>query len=196
MYSNNRSMPSEDVDGFNRDTVSHIWINIPSQRNQPSLDGKPEADTPKTNRHILRCSQNTPCLGWTPCEAIAIAESASDQLVTFRSIGSPFPLLPSQPDIRLALTTPLRFTRMFCPIKHEDFACHRFCRNQVGILWHVTRSVDFSCMIDLLNDSNSGYWRDGVSTQFFSLVIVVSAVEFVGACRWMSTFGYLDLSDL
>lgn len=110
--------------------------------------------------------------------------------------NSPFPLLTNQPNIRLTLTTPLRLTRVFRSIENKDLARHRFSGNQIRILWHVSRPVDFTRMIYPLDDLDSGCRRNCVSTEFFSLVVVISSVKFVRAGRWVPAFGDLNLSNL
>lgn len=52
-----------------------------------------------------------------------------------------------------------RFARMFCAIKDEDFAHDRLGRDEIWILGHVTRSVDFARVVDGLNDLHSRFGR-------------------------------------
>lgn len=68
---------------------------------------------------------------------------------------------------------------MLSAVKHEDFARHRLRGDDVGILWHVTRSVDFALMVNLLDDLNVWLRRDGVAAQLAPLVVVVTTVKFV-----------------
>ena len=66
---------------------------------------------------------------------------------------------------------------MFCPVKHEHFTRNGLRRNQVGVLRHVSRAVDFARMIDSLNYLKAGLGRETVASQLAALVIVVSAIE-------------------
>lgn len=45
---------------------------------------------------------------------------------------------------------------MLCPIKDVDFSTDCFCSDQIGLLGHVSRSVDFAVVVDRLFDVDSG----------------------------------------
>lgn len=92
---------------------------------------------------------------------------------------SPFLVLSHQSDVRLALSTSLRLTRMLRAIKHIYFSGNSLRRDQVGVLGHITRSVDFALMVDFLDDLDAWLGWYGVATEFSSFVVIVRAIETV-----------------
>ena len=68
---------------------------------------------------------------------------------------------------------------MFCPVKHEHFARNGLRRNQVGVLRHVSRAVDFARMIDSLNYLEAGLGRETVASQLAAFIVVVAPVKLV-----------------
>jgi hypothetical protein len=79
---------------------------------------------------------------------------------------------------------------MLRPIKNEHLSRDSFCCEQIRVLRHISRTVDFSFVVEFLDDLDAGLRRDGVSTEFTTLFIVVVAVKFFVA------FGDLDTCDL
>jgi len=78
----------------------------------------------------------------------------------------PFFLLPNQPDVRLRLTVAFRLARMFRPVKDQNLPRCAFGGNQIGVLRHIPRLVDFSGVNNLLDDLNLGRRGDSVTTHF------------------------------
>ena len=84
---------------------------------------------------------------------------------------------------------------MLGTVKHVDLSRNRFGSNKVRVLRHIARPVDFALVVDFLNNLNAGLWRDGVATEFATLIIVVRSIKFV--CRWaVVAFRKMDFSDL
>lgn len=68
-------------------------------------------------------------------------------------------MLANQCYIGFALTTAVGLAGMLGAVKYIDFTRHCLRRKEVWILWHVTSSVDFALVVDLLDDVNAGYRR-------------------------------------
>ena len=84
---------------------------------------------------------------------------------------------------------------MLRTIKHQHLTRHSLGRDQFRILRHVARSVDLSGMVNPLGDLNARCRWDGVTSELTALIVVVTAVQFVGA--WgVVTFGDRDSGDL
>lgn len=83
---------------------------------------------------------------------------------------------------------------MFCAIKDEHLSRYRFRSDQVGVLGHVTRPVDFTRMVDFLYDLYARLGWDGVSAEFATLVVVVGAIELVR--QGAVTLRYMNGGDL
>ena len=83
----------------------------------------------------------------------------------------PFFLLSNQPDVRLCLTVAFRFARVFRPVKDQYLSRRAFGGNQIGVLRHVPRLVDFSGVNYLLDYLNFGSRGDGVTTHFSSFLV-------------------------
>ena len=134
--------------------------------------------SPMTNRHILRRPQDMPLPIRTPRQPI------------------PLPLLPHQPDIGLAHAPPLGLARVLRPIKHKHLPAHRLGRDEVGVLGHVPRAVDFAFVVDALDDLDARGGGEGVPPEFAPVVVVVATVELVRTRGGVVTLGYLDGRDL
>ena len=85
----------------------------------------------------------------------------------------PFLLLSNQSDVRFRLAVALRFTRVFRPVKNQYLSRRAFGGNQVGVLRHISRLVDFSRVNYLLNNLDFRRRGDGVATHFSSFVVPV-----------------------
>lgn len=86
---------------------------------------------------------------------------------------------------------------MFCSVKYEHLAGNGFGRNEIRVLGHIARSVDFPGMVDPLNDLDAGLGRDGMAAQLAPLVVIIGAVKSVrrGAIVsfWKLDSGYLQI---
>jgi hypothetical protein len=83
-------------------------------------------------------------------------------------MNSPFLRVSPQRDVRLAgVSSGLR--RVLCAIKDVDLTHHSLGRDQVGVLRHVARAVDFAGVVDRLNDLDTRF-RRLVCTNFCYLV--------------------------
>ena len=76
--------------------------------------------------------------------------------VSLLSRCKPLLVLPYQPDIRPRATPNRRLALMFRPVKHAHFAADRLGRNEVRLLGHVSRPVDFAIVADSLLDADLG----------------------------------------
>ena len=71
---------------------------------------------------------------------------------------------------------------MLGPIKHKDFSRNRLRRNQIRILRHIPRPIDFPRMVNLLYDLNAWLRWNSMAAQLAPGIVVVRTVELV--CRW------------
>lgn len=92
-------------------------------------------------------------------------------LVSCIEVYIPLLLLPNQPDVWLRLTVAFRFARVFGPVKNQNLSRCAFGGNQIGVLRHVPRLVDFPGMDYLLDDLNFGCGWNGVATHLPSFFI-------------------------
>lgn len=134
--------------------------------------------TPMADSRVFRSTQYVSLFQRVPCKPetgriLNITTAASE------GFHLPLPGLSNKSDIRLANASALRLTRVLSAVKHEDFARHSLRGDDIGILWHVTRPIDFALMVNLLDDLNVWLCRDGVATQLAPLVVVVTTVKFV-----------------
>lgn len=60
---------------------------------------------------------------------------------------------------------------MFGPVKDQNLSGRTFGGNQIGVLRHIPRLVDFSRVDYLLGDLDFGCSRDGVATHFSSFFV-------------------------
>lgn len=88
-------------------------------------------------------------------------------------MGVPFLLLSNQPDVRFWLSISFWFARVFRPIEDQYLPRRTFGGNQIGVLGHVSRLVDFSGVNYLLDDLNLGGGRDGVATHLSPFFVPV-----------------------
>lgn len=88
-------------------------------------------------------------------------------------MGVPFLLLSNQPDVRFRLSISFWFARVFRPIEDQYLPRRTFGGNQIGVLGHVSRLVDFSGVNYLLDDLNLGGGRDGVATHLSPFFVPV-----------------------
>jgi hypothetical protein len=99
---------------------------------------------------------------------------------TSRGIA-PFFRLTNQANIRPAYAVPFRLTGVFCAIENQDLARDSFRGNEIRILWHIPCPIDFTIVIDLLNDLDTRSRRDRMTAEFASFIVVIGLVELVGA---------------
>lgn len=83
---------------------------------------------------------------------------------------------------------------MFRPIKNKHFPSDSLCSNQIRILGHISCPINFSRMVDLLNNLDAWLSRDGMSSELTTVIIVGIPIEFV--CVRSGVFGNLDGGDL
>ena len=83
----------------------------------------------------------------------------------------PFLLLPNQPDVRFRLTVAFRFARMFRPVKDQNLSRRALGGDQIGVLRHIPRLVDFARVNYLLDDLNLGRRGDCVTTHFSPFLV-------------------------
>ena len=62
---------------------------------------------------------------------------------------------------------------MFRPVKNQDLSRRAFGGNQVGVLRHVSRLVDFSGVNYLLDDLDFRRRGDGMATHFASFFVPI-----------------------
>lgn len=83
---------------------------------------------------------------------------------------------------------------MLRPIKHIHLSRNRLSRNQVGVLWHIPRTVHLALVVDALRDLYTRGVGNGVSTQFSAFIVIVRTIERI--CTWTLAFGDLDGGNL
>jgi hypothetical protein len=62
---------------------------------------------------------------------------------------------------------------VFGPVIDQNLSRRAFGGNQIGVLRHIPRLVDFSGVNYLLDDLDFGCRRDGVATHFSSFVVPI-----------------------
>ena len=120
-------------------------------------------------------------LQWTPCQTVPAAVLVSAKVSIQYTSYSPFPSLPNQRHVGFEFL--LGLTRELCAIKHIDLARHGLCREQVRILWHVPRTVDFALVGDALSDRYTRLRRKCMSTELATLVVIICAIEVRSVAR-------------
>ncbi len=83
---------------------------------------------------------------------------------------------------------------MLRAVKHQDAAIHTHGGDHIGVLGHVPCLVDFTVMVNLLNDVEL-YFRlrllaGAISPNLFSVVIVVRRIRLE---VWNTKFGNLEV---
>lgn len=109
--------------------------------------------------------------------------------------AAPFLILTHKAYIRIAQSTPVRFAGVLCPIEYEHLSGDSFGSNEVGILRHIPRAVDFAGMVDLLSDLDSWLRGDGMSAKLATLIIVVTAIKYIRGGT-VVTFGQMYSRNL
>ncbi len=85
---------------------------------------------------------------------------------------------------------------MLRTIENEDFTRDGLCRDQVRVLRHVTRAVDFTIVVDFLDDLYPRRRRKGMGAYFAAFFVIVSAVKLVSTGSRVITLWDLDRGDL
>ncbi len=62
---------------------------------------------------------------------------------------------------------------MLRAIKYVHFSGNSLSCDEVGVLWHITRSVDFALMVDFLDNLDAWLGWYGVATEFSSFVVII-----------------------
>ena len=94
-------------------------------------------DIPDTNPAIITTRQQKPFLHWVPFKAISLLSMTEEWQIWFDFI------------IKWSLW-------MLEIIKQFNFSIRSFGRNDLLVLWHISCTVDFSSMINLNINWNSG----------------------------------------
>lgn len=92
---------------------------------------------------------------------------------------SPFLVLTDQRNVWLTLSPTLRLTGVLRTIKDVYFARHSLCCNEVWILGHITRSVDFTLVVDFLYDLDARLWWDRMATELPTFVVIVRTIQII-----------------
>jgi len=85
---------------------------------------------------------------------------------------------------------------VLCAVKDINFARNGLGGNQVWVLRHVARAIDLSLVVDLLDDLYPRGWGKTVAAQLTTFIVIISAVEVVGAAGRATAFGNLDCCNL
>lgn len=108
---------------------------------------------PMRNSGVLTSTQDMSLSNWTPAQTVAANQPGTRHYASNPNL--PFLTLPCQSNIWPTATSYRRFTFVFRPVKNIDLASHSLGRDQIRLLRHISRSVDFAIVIDGLLDCDS-----------------------------------------
>jgi hypothetical protein len=123
------------------------------------------------NRSIVTCAQDMSTSQVAPSQTISVGRlstqhGANITVAEARLLDPPLLLLPFQLHIRFANSSFPWYARVSRPVEHINISADSLSSDKVGVLWHITSTVDLILVIDPLDDSHTGGGRRIVISEF------------------------------
>ncbi len=143
---------------------------------------------------VFGTAKNIARLQWTPRQTITmeclrtLADSRSTR-------NAPLLGLPNQPYVGLTHATTLRLTRVLGSVEDKNLTGDSFGSDQIRVLRHIACPVDFSRVVDTLDDLKAWLRRKTMPAKLATFIVVVASVKYIGGAAAV-TLWKLDSSNL